>query len=37
MTQFDTAETPEQVEFSRIRGESGLRAALEWSRGRFPD
>ena len=37
MTQFDTAETPEQAEFSRIRAESGLRAALEWSRGRFPD
>jgi enoyl-CoA hydratase len=37
MTQFDTAETPEQAEFSRIRAESGLRAALQWSRGRFPD
>lgn len=37
MTQFDTAETPEQAEFSRIRAAGGLRAALEWSRGRFPD
>ena len=37
MTQFDTADTPEQAEFSRVRAESGLRAALEWSRGRFPD
>ena len=37
MTQFDTAETPEQEEFSRIRAEGGLRAALEWSRSRFPD
>jgi len=37
MTQFDTAETPEQAEFSRIRAESGLRAALAWSRSRFGD
>ncbi len=37
MTQFDTAETPEQEEFSRTRAEGGLRAALEWSRSRFPD
>ena len=37
MTQFDTADTPEHAEFARIREESGLRAALEWSRSRFPD
>ena len=37
MTQFDTAETPEHAKFARIREESGLRAALEWSRSRFPD
>lgn len=37
MTQFDTAETPEQAEFSRIRAERGLRGALEWSRSRFRD
>ena len=35
MTQFDTADTPEHAEFSRIRAEQGLRAALEWSRARF--
>ena len=35
MTQFDTAETPEQAEFARIRAAHGLRAALEWNRGRF--
>ena len=37
MTQFDTAPSPEHSEFVRIRAESGLRAALEWSRSRFPD
>jgi hypothetical protein len=37
MTQFDTADTPEHAEFARVRAESGLRAALEWSRSRFPD
>lgn len=37
MTQFDTADTPEQAEFARIRAAKGLRAALEWSRSRFPD
>ena len=37
MTQFDTADTPEQAEFARIRAADGLRAALEWSRSRFPD
>ena len=37
MTQFDTASTPEQAEFSRVRAEGGLRAALEWSRSRFQD
>ena len=35
MTQFDTAETPEQTEFARIRAAGGLRAALQWSRARF--
>ena len=31
MTQFDTAETPEQAEFALIRAAHGLRAALEWT------
>ena len=35
MTQFDTAETPEQAEFACIRAAQGLRAALQWSRARF--
>ena len=35
MTQFDTADTPEHAEFSRVRAEQGLRAALAWSQGPF--
>ena len=35
MTQFDAAQTPEQIEFARIRADQGLRAALQWSRARF--
>lgn len=37
MTHFDTSITPEQEEFSAIRRERGLRAALDWRDARFRD
>ena len=37
MTQFDISTDPEQQEFSAIRREHGLRAALDWRDARFRD
>ena len=37
MTQFDISTDPEQQEFSAIRREHGLRAALDWRDARFKD
>lgn len=34
---FDTTRTPEQEEFNKIRGEKGLRAALDWRDARFKE
>jgi enoyl-CoA hydratase len=37
MIHFETTASPEQEEFSNIRREKGLRAALDWRDARFRD
>ena len=35
--EIESAEVPERIEFNRIRGEQGLRAAIAWRDARFRD